>query len=245
MGVGGRANQGLWIKTRDVYWDSLTRKLLRISENGVVGEFGGPTVPASQLYRPKGLKIGMQFRAGHQVGPDPQHAGAIAFAAGPKGADYTQPGWIWTPVAQDTGVTTKLGEVFGAPQGLTWRGYEITAPMFRPYPPPAPGNEADERLYFRVVIRNFSPNVHCGQYQVNDVHVVPTVCILADLDFASHYALGIGAFTVGHLSGALAFDTQVIGIDVPAGQAPAALPKVPRKRKRSKPKRKAAARRKR
>jgi hypothetical protein len=231
MGVGGRADQGLWIKTREVYWDPLNRNLLRVSEVGVITLFGTATVPASAAYRLKGLKIGMQFRAGHQVGPDGQHNGQIEFAAAPKDANYTQAGWVWTALAQSTGansVTQRLGEVFGSPPGSTWRGYQITPQMFAPYPAPAPGQEADERLYFKIIIRNFQPNVHQGQYQVNDVHVAPTVCILADLDFASHYVLGVAAFTVGFGAGALQFDSEVIAHDVPAGTVNVPLPPVPK-----------------
>ncbi len=227
MGVAGLSDLGLWIKTVDVDWD-LNRDLVRISEVGVIAKFGEVTVPASLSYRPKGLKIGMQFRNSHQVGPAGQNS-QIEFAAGPKG---TTGGWVWTPVPQHTGansVTAKLGEVFGAPPGTTWRGYRITSQMFAPYPAPSPGNEADERLYFRVLIRNFSPHIHPpGNYQVNDVHVVPMVCILGDIpSFSGHYALGIGAFTVGHGAGAIQFDSEVIAHDVPIDAAAPVLPPVP------------------
>src|SRR6185436_12019813 len=129
MGVGGRPDVGLWIKTLDVVWDYNNRDLTRFSEVGVINVFGPNTVNA-QIYRTDGLHIGMQYRTAHKVGPDASHDGQIDFAVAQKGADYTQAGWVWTPVAQNTGansVTKRLGEVFSSPGGTVWRGYVLTA----------------------------------------------------------------------------------------------------------------------
>lgn len=231
MGVGGATTQGLWITTRDVTWAG-NKTLTRISEVGVVFDFGKVTVPASGDYRLKGLHIGMQFRSSHQVGPAGS-AGQIEFAAAPSAANFNAPGWVWTPVPQSTmptatlpkPVTTRLDEVFSKAPGCTWRGYEIRPQMFAPYP--APGTvaaSADERLYFRVTIRNFNPHINGGQYQKNDVHVVPMVCILADRDFATHYVLGLGGFTVGHAFGSVAFDSEVLTRDAPTSVPVAPMP---------------------
>lgn len=246
MGVGGRADQGLWITTRAVYWDPLTRDLTRISEVGVIAQFGTTTVAvASQRYRTDGLDIGMQFRAGHQVGTvaGGQANGQIEFAVAMKElVDLTT--LQWTPLAQHVtvpgpalvpGVTETLRNAFSTPAGSTWRGYRITPQMFAAYPAPPTSQAADERLYFRIVIRNFTPHSVAGQWRVNDVHIVSMVCLLTGLDFATHYVLGIGAFTVGHGAGALQFDSQVIAKDVPQATQPSALPAVPPARRIQRP----------
>jgi hypothetical protein len=232
MGVAGVADIGLWIKTVHVHWEQSDRTLTRVSEVGVISQFGSVTVGASLRYRPKGLKVGMQLRNNHQVGP-PGHDWRIDFAAAPKNADWTT--LVWTPVDEDTsahGVTAQLGEVFGGLPATRWRGYKSASQMFAPYPVPAPGSEADERLYFRVLLRNFRPHIHeqggVKEWRVNDVHVVPMVCVLGDIPgFAGHYALGLGAFTVGHGAGAIQFDSQVIAHDAPAAVDPGDLPDIP------------------
>ena len=212
MGVGGGLQaQGLWIKTRSVVWDQASHDLTRISEVGVVGQFGETPLNVAVQIR-VGLRIGMLFRNGHTVGTDNQHHDRIEVAVWPKNEPVASlAGLPWQNLDKSNVVTNSLNAVFGNPG--KWIGYQLGGGLLGA-PPNTMQARLDERLYFRVRILNFTPH----QNQRNDVHVVPMVCILEGLDFANHYALGIGAFTTGKDNNALEFDSQVLAYD-PATQA--------------------------
>ncbi|HTO12907.1 MAG TPA: hypothetical protein VMQ51_15140 [Candidatus Binatia bacterium] len=201
MGVGGKQPQGLWITTRKVVYDPATSHLTRISEVGVILKFGKTThAQAAPIIRQVGLKIGMLFPSGYQVGAPGNPNRSIEFTAAPTGKAIGALNWIVLPEAPL--VTALLAPVFTG-SGI---GYRIDGAQIPDNPgnPPSWGN-AKDRLYFRIVVRNFTP-VH-----PMDVQVVPMVCTL-DLfpDFLQHYVLGVGALTVGHDANGLEFDSEVI-----------------------------------
>lgn len=206
MGVGRRQSQGLWITTRSVRYTA--RRLVRVSEVAVIADFGRTPFPVAVVIRQYGLKIGMQYRRSHDVGVTTSD-GSIEFTAAPAGADPAL--LTWYRLNQDTGtnsVTTLVKNVFGSTGN--WKGYRIVGNQIPRHDGPNGWAPEEDRLFFRITVRNFTPA------HAKDVHVVPMVCVLDSVpDFVQHYVLGVGAFTVGHAANGLQFDSEVMTYDVP------------------------------
>ena len=206
MGVGGKQPQGLWITTRDVHYDAGAHDLTRISEVGVITQFGYSTFAASApVIRQFGLKIGILFEQGAQVGKPGNPNNSIEFTAAATGANLATLTWI--VLQQDATVTNQVSQVF---TGNNAKGYKILGQQIPDNTAGSnPWTNAQDRLFFRIVVRNFGPK------HVKDVHVVPMVCTLASIpDFQQHYVLGVGAFSVGHSANGLEFDSQIVTRDV-------------------------------
>ena len=186
MGGGAAAKQGLYIRTRAVEYAKQT--VVKYSEVSVISDFA-TTIPVGVVLNTEGLKIGMNFRTSHR--PTVAYAAADAGVATPQTLAYTD-------LQEDDDVTELVEEVFGA-EGQ-WIGFRIKANTI-----PLPKANTDTHLYFKTTLKHFR------QKHSFDCHVVPIVVVLDSFtNFKSHYAFGIGTFTVGKGNGGLEFDCQTL-----------------------------------
>lgn len=168
---------------------SAAYSLVRTTEIAIVGDPGVPEQGA-QAIRQSGLKIGIRFRAHHQI-VSVQYAFGNAL---PAPAQFKE-------VNEDILVTNACQAVFGKRE--QWFGFKILAADI----PPLPYPPQDDRVYFIVTVDNFIPNHKL------DFDEVPVVAVLASFPgFKQHYALGMGIFALGKKKQSIQFDTSVIGL---------------------------------
>jgi hypothetical protein len=205
MGVGGAGPQGLSIKTIQMAHDTSSGRVTRVSEAGIVFQFGSGVGDHSAI-RLRGLKLGFRIRRAHTSADVAFTTGAATTApaqTGPPPAQYMS-------LTEDTQVTQELRTVFGTDRCRLlwfswpterWIGFSISGNSI----PPAVTPASSDRLFFRIVLGHFS-TIH-----QRECDVLPVVATMGDIPFQQHYALGISVYTRGSTAGAPVFDTQVLG----------------------------------
>jgi hypothetical protein len=204
MGVGGSSPHGLSIKTVDMTYDASTHRVTRVSEAGIIFQFGPGVGDHSQI-RQHGLKIGFRIRRAHGSAEMAFTTGAATSASQPP-----PPAAQYVSFSENAAATQELRSIFGVDtcsfffftrEMERWIGFNIPAGSI---PPPVSPASAD-RLFFKITLRRLDTS------HVKDCDVVPVVATFGNIPFQQHYALGVSFYTRGPVAGAPTFDAQVLG----------------------------------
>jgi hypothetical protein len=204
MGVAGSGPHGLSIKTIEMTYDAGSHHVTRVSEAGIIFQFGAGVGDHSAI-RQRGLKLGFRIRRAHV-------SAQMAFTTGAttSGGQPAPPAAQYVPLTQDPQVTQELISIFGTDSCRflfwswpteQWIGFNIAASSI-----PAPVSPAAaDRLFFRIVLGRLDTS------HVKDCDLVPVVAGFGDVPLQQHYALGLSVYSKGPAAGGPVFDTQMLG----------------------------------
>lgn len=204
MGVVGLGSHGLSIKTIEMTYDAMSHRVTRVSEAGIIFQFG-PGVGDHSAIRQRGLKLGFRIRRAHG-------SAQMAFTTGAttSGGQPAPPAAQYVPLSESPQVTQELISIFGSDSCRflfwswpteRWIGFNIAATSI-----PAPVNpQSADRLFFRIGLGRLDTS------HVKDCELVPVVAGFGDIPLQQHYALGLSVYSRGPAAGGPMFDTQVLG----------------------------------